>query len=336
MKIAASGYYGMGNFGDDLFLHTLRQVFDNHSLFPWTSHIDPKQTDAVIIGGGDLITPYSFTPYYFNPLIKKLPFWVYGVGIVDVYPEHTWPADQVAEYRSIIAQAKRAVFRDERSSDIAKQAQFHHHVETAPDIVFGYREPHIPIKHFSQKPTIGICVFSYDSFPLENMTKLLSHLIQLGYHIVLIPVIHHPGNRYSDYQTCLLLQKNVKKNQPASSIETLPLLSDLELTYSYIQAVDFLITFKLHPALAALRGGVPVLAFSRMNKVNSLLGRFGLERYYCDYNLPLESMIDQTVLFLQESTERVEKIMPLIRETEERSRASLYDLKKNIEMTISS
>ena len=335
MKIAVSGYYGMGNFGDDLFLHTLRQIFDNHTLYPWTSHIDPKLSDAVIIGGGDLITPYSFNRYYFHPLLKLQPFWLYGVGIVDAYPEHTWPADQVAEYRSVITHAKRAVFRDDRSSDIAKRLQFHHHVETEPDIVFGYREPRIPIKRFSQKPTIGICVFSYDSFPLENMTKLLSHLIQLGYHIVLIPVIHHPANRYADHQTCLLLQKSVKKNHPASSIETLPLLLDLELTYSYLQAVDFLITFKLHPALAALRAGIPILAFSRMNKVKSLLGSFDLESYYCDYNLPLESMIDQTALFLKESPDRVDKIMPRIRETEERSRASLAELKKNIEMTIS-
>lgn len=335
MKIAVSGYYGMGNFGDDLFLHTLRQVFDNHALYPWTSHIDPKQSDAVIIGGGDLITPYSFNRYYFHPLIKQLPTWLYGVGIVDVYPEHTWPADQVAEYRAIISQAKRAVFRDDRSSDIAKRVQFHHRVETEPDIVFGYREPRIPIKRYSNKPTIGICVFSYESFPMDNMTKLLSHLIQRGYHIVLIPVIHHPGNRYADHETCLLLQKRVKANYPASSIETLPLLLDLELTYSYIQAVDFLISFKLHPSLAALRGGVPVLAFSHMNKVRSLLGSFDLERFYCDYTLPLESLIDQTELFLKESPALIDKAMPRIRITEERSRTSLYELKKSMEMSIS-
>lgn len=335
MKLAVSGYYGMGNFGDDLFLHTLRQVFDKHSVYPWSSRIDPKKSDAVIIGGGDLITPYSFNSYYFDPQLKQLPLWIYGVGIVDAYPEHTWPAEQVAKYRSVITQANRAVFRDQRSSDIAKRVHFHHNVETEPDIVFGYREPLIPIKRFSNKPTIGVCVFSYDVFPMDNMTKLLSYLIQLGYHIVLIPVIHHPGNRYSDHQTCLLLQKHVKENLPTSSIETLPFLLDLELTYSYIQAVDFLISFKLHPALVALRGGVPVLAFSQMNKVYSLLKSFGLERYYCDYDLPIESMIDHTEKFLQDSTEHVQKILPLIRETEEQSRKSLYNLKQNIETTVS-
>lgn len=334
MKIAVSGYYGMGNFGDDLFLHTLRQIFNDHHVYPWTRFLDSGQTDAVIIGGGDLITPYSFNAYYFPSIVRNRPLWVYGVGIVDAYPEHTWSPDQVAQYRSFISGAKRAVFRDERSTDIARRAHFHENAETAPDIVFGYREPSIPIKRFSKKKSIGVCVFAYESFPLENMTNLLIHLIQLGYHIVLIPVIHHPGNQFADHQTCLRLQKNITEKNPGSSIETLPFLQDLDLTYSYIQSVDYLITFKLHPALAALRGGVPVLAFSRMNKVKSLLGSFGLERYYCDYGLPLESMVEQAEKFLKESPALVHQALPKIRMTEQISRASLYQLKKDIESHI--
>lgn len=33
MKIAASGYYGMGNFGDDLFLKTLQRLFASTPYF---------------------------------------------------------------------------------------------------------------------------------------------------------------------------------------------------------------------------------------------------------------------------------------------------------------
>jgi len=331
MKIAASGYYGMGNFGDDLFLHTLRQIFDNHHVYPWNSRLDPNQTDAFIIGGGDLITPYSFNNYYFPAQLKGRPTWVYGVGIVDAYPEHTWPEDQVSAYRDMISAAQRAVFRDERSQAIAQRARFHRNVEVAPDIVFGYRQPAIPVKRFSRRPVIGVVVFSYSSFPMDNMTKLLSHLNRKGYHLALIPVIHHPGNAYSDYSTCLQLQQKVKELSPHASIETLPFLMDIELTYSFIQSVDYLISFKLHPSLAALRGGKPVLAFSTMGKVHSLLCSFGLGQYVVDYRQPLDELVERTERFLKYGPGHVHGALPLIRDTEQRSLASLLELKSDIE-----
>jgi len=331
MHIAASGYYGMGNFGDDLFIHTLRQVFHEHHVYPWNSRLDARLTDAFIIGGGDLITPYSFNPYYFPPQLIGQPTWVYGVGIVDAYPEDTWPKEQVSAYRDMISKAKRAVFRDKRSSAIAKRSGFHHNVETAPDMVFGYRQPDIPVKRFSKRPTIGVVVFSYESFPMDNMTQLLGHLIAKGYHTVLIPVIHHPGNAYSDYDTCLQLMKKVKESTPGASIETLPFLMDIELTYSFIQSVDYLISYKLHPSLVALRAGKPVLALSTMGKVKSLLSAFHLGQYFMDYRQPLDALINKAESFLENGPGDVQRIMPLIRATEKDSTASLQELKRHIE-----
>jgi len=331
MKIAASGYYGMGNFGDDLFLHTLRQVFGDHQVYPWNSRLDPNQTDAFIIGGGDLITPYSFNKYYFPEQLKGRPTWVYGVGIVDAYPEHTWPEDQVSAYRDMISATQRAVFRDERSQEIARRAGFHRNVELAPDIVFGYRQPAIPVKRFSRRPTIGVVVFSYSSFPMDHMAKLLSHLNQKGYHLMLIPVIHNPGNAFSDHGTCLQLKQKVKELTPHASIETLPFLMDIELTYSLIQSVDYLISFKLHPSLAALRAGKPVLALSTMGKVHSLLSSFGLGQYVVDYRLPLDELVERAENFLKYAPGHLQSALPLIRDTEQRSLASLLELKSHIE-----
>lgn len=331
MHIAASGYYGMGNFGDDLFLHTFRQLFHGHHVYPWQAKLDPDQADAVIIGGGDLITPYSFNRYYFPSPLQGRPTWVYGVGIVDAYPEHTWPEREVAAYREYISKAKRAVFRDSQSADIAARSKLHLQPEVAPDIVFGYREPQIPVGRFSHRPTIGVVVFSYDSFPMDNMTQLLAHLSAQGYHVVLIPVIHHPGNAFADYSTCLQLQQNVKKYAPAASIETLPNLADTELTYCMIQSVDYLISFKLHPSLTALRAGVPVLALSTMGKVRNLLGSLELGSYFTPYDLPLEVLIEKAEHFLKAAPADVERALPLIRAAENRSREALQMLREQME-----
>ncbi|GIP21178.1 polysaccharide pyruvyl transferase family protein [Paenibacillus sp. J22TS3] len=332
MNIAVCGYYGMGNFGDDLFLRTFQQVFHPHQVYPWNNQLDATKTDAVIIGGGDLITPYAFNTNYFPPALKDKPTWLYGVGIVDAYPEETWPADQVEKYREVISRAKRAVFRDSRSAEIAKRARFHSDVETAPDLAFGYRQPKFPYKKPSARKTIGICVFSYDSFPFDSFVSLMKSLSDRGYHLRLIPAVNHPnGGGYSDYPMCVRIKTRLREIAPHASVDILPLLLDLELTYSAIQSVDYLISFKLHPTLVALRAGIPALAFSGMSKVRSLLQLFGMEKYYCDYREPLEGYSAVIDDFLTNGPDLVRFREHRFRLAERESLRSLLRLRKEIE-----
>lgn len=332
MNIAICGYYGMGNFGDDLFLRTFQQVFSNHHIYPWNAQLDPDRTDAVIIGGGDLITPYSFNSYYFPSQLKYKPTWLYGVGIVDAYPEESWPADQVELYRKSISTVQRAVFRDARSADIARRSRFHRHVEVAEDVAFSYRQPGIPYRMDSRRKTIGICIFSYSSFPFDAFVELMESLAGRGYHLRLIPVVNHPnGGGFSDYPICVRLKEALKTSIPNASVDILPLLLDLDLTYSAIQSVDYLISFKLHPILVAIRAKIPVLAFSSMNKVRSLLESFGLGKYFCNYKIPLENYSTVVDDFLTEGPKLLESLAPEIEAAETRSSESLHKLRNEIE-----
>lgn len=332
MNIAVCGYYGMGNFGDDLFLRTFQQVFYPHQVYPWNNQLDASKTDAVIIGGGDLITPYAFNTNYFPPELKDKPTWLYGVGIVDAYPEETWPADQVELYRNVISRAKRAVFRDPRSAEIAKRAYFHKNVEVAPDMAFGYRQPKFPYKKAISKPTIGICVFSYSSFPFDAFITLMKSWSDRGYHLRLLPAVNHPnGGGYSDYPMCERLKTRLRELDPHASVDILPLLLDLELTYSAIQSVDYLVSFKLHPTLVALRAGIPALAFSGMSKVKSLLEGFGMEKYYLDYREPLAKYTPIIDDFLSKGPELVRSRERQFRMTERESVKSLLGLRKDVE-----
>lgn len=332
MNIAICGYYGMGNFGDDLFLRTFQQVFSNHHVYPWNAQLDPDKTDAVIIGGGDLITPYSFNSYYFPPHLKNKPTWMYGVGIVDAYPEESWPPDQVELYRNSISTVQRAIFRDARSADMAIRARFHRHVEVAEDVAFSYRQPVIPYRKDPHRKTIGICIFSYSSFPFDSFVGLMKSLSDRGYHLRLIPVVNHPnGGGFSDYPICVRLKEALRIVSPHASVDILPLLLDLDLTYSAIQSVDYLISFKLHPILVAIRAKIPVLAFSSMNKVRSLLESFGLEKYFCNYKMPFESYSTIVDDFLAEGPKLLESLAPEIEAAEMRSAESLIKLRKEIE-----
>ncbi|RJG23162.1 hypothetical protein [Paenibacillus thiaminolyticus] len=144
------------------------------------------------------------------------------------------------------------------------------------------------MKRFSDRRTIGIVIFAYSSFPFEAMLRLFLRLSSQGYHLALTPVINHPTNRFSEFGMCNRLYQAMKARDPRASVESLPLLMELDVTYSIIQSIDMLISYKLHPSLAALRAGKPVFAFSMMNKVRSLLRQCGMEEYVCSYQEPEE------------------------------------------------
>ncbi|MGG4395271.1 polysaccharide pyruvyl transferase family protein [Paenibacillus thiaminolyticus] len=198
----------MGNFGDDVCLRTLQKRFDGHAVYPWLPQMSPDDTDAVIIGGGDLITLYSFNPYYFPAALRNHPTWVYSVSIVDAYPEETWPEDQVNRYRERIRRAQKAVFRDAHSLAIASRAGFHTYPTMAPDIAFGYQEPRFPVKRLSDRPTIGIVIFSLFLLPVRSDAPALPPVVGPR-----LPSRPHPRHQSSDQR--LLRPRHVQSATPS-------------------------------------------------------------------------------------------------------------------------
>ncbi|MFD2612392.1 polysaccharide pyruvyl transferase family protein [Paenibacillus gansuensis] len=328
MKICVCGYYGFGNFGDELFLKTLQQIFTEDTVFPFTGPAS-IEADAVIIGGGDLITPYHFNNHYFPEQLAGLPTWVYGVGMVDSYPESTWPAEEVEKYKERLQRTKGLYVRDLWSADIARKYGFHSMVKVVPDIVFGYKEPINPIT-FPGKPVVGVCCFSYAEFPFQNMAGVLTELATGGFHVVLIPVVLNPANPYADRDVCLRLQERILTAEPLAAVTVTGPTEDLNLTYNYIQCVDYLISFKLHPALVALRKGIPVLCLSKMGKVKSLLEAFHLENYMADYDTSYEAILEKVTMLLTKGMQDMAAAAPLIRAKESQGEAELQHLKLSI------
>lgn len=331
MNIGVCGYYGMGNFGDELFLKTLQQVFHKHQVFPHTSRMDAGQIDAVIVGGGDLIIPYHYNSNYFPPRLLQHPAWIYGVGVVDNYPEATWPEAEIAKHRSWMAHAQILYTRDENSTEICRRLQLHSKIATVPDMVFAYEEPKYPIQRVSGKKTLGVCIHTYKDFPFDIMASILADYASQGYRVLLIPVLNHSNNPYSDMSACLKLQARIIELQPRAHVDAPHPEYELELTYSFIQSVDYLITFKLHPAIAAIRGGVPVFCISKMSKVYHLLAQFGLEANYCDAGSSEDIIRQGLARFIKQGPAEMRSVAHRVKAMEHASRHSLHQLKEDIE-----
>lgn len=93
IKIALIGYINFGNFGDDLFKYIYETNFKNCQFdilykpqkpyFDETFKEKIKEYDAILLAGGDLIMPYSYSDLYFNKCLidSNLPIFINNISV---------------------------------------------------------------------------------------------------------------------------------------------------------------------------------------------------------------------------------------------------------------
>lgn len=144
--IGIVGYYGWGNYGDELFAETFRQSLSPHKVLvlPQTTqhpyYIDPvrnllKKVDVVVVGGGDLVIPWHYSDLYWHPAYLEKPVFVFGVGV----PQWGgYDPGVVGRLRTFFKHPniKSVVARDPRSKQwIVDNLGFDRNLSWCPDVV---------------------------------------------------------------------------------------------------------------------------------------------------------------------------------------------------------
>ncbi|MBN9539401.1 MAG: hypothetical protein BGN99_20965 [Alphaproteobacteria bacterium 65-37] len=91
-RIGLIGYYGYGNYGDELFHVVFRKIFhdcdlvtmqDNQTRPYYNKDLKEKiaSMDCLLIGGGDLVIGSYWTDQYFEDPFLAKPIYIHGVGV---------------------------------------------------------------------------------------------------------------------------------------------------------------------------------------------------------------------------------------------------------------
>ena len=276
VNIGLRGYFGHGNFGDEVFCDTWKQLFfDQNVLIDRYNFSLPRKT---IIGGGDILFLDGRPCSNFNASLLHNDFYVYGVGI-PLAPAVTSDGDGPPRFRDeamrmaeLLGKAKAIACRDARSVEILRSLGVASTL--VPDLAFSYRCPIPEITKFQPGKVCGLVVFSYEVFEIGKAIALAQALLDLDFSITVIPVVDG-RNAFTDTHVC----RKIAAELPAGKVYLCDPNMPIEHKWSVIRGLDMLVSLKMHPGLAALREGVPTIAISDQAKVRELFKLYGLEEF---------------------------------------------------------
>jgi len=166
LRVGVVGFYGHGNYGDELFFDVFRQYFGEFELInvvdlpksPYLSrNIDDilDEVDVFLIGGGDLLRPWAVDRRYFNPRYLEKPVFVVGVGAATLWHKDYQAKDAaIAEYQRFFRHPNVkfiGVRDDESKAWVAERIAPTAPLKSAPDIVCALD---LPLVHRPLDPPI--------------------------------------------------------------------------------------------------------------------------------------------------------------------------------------
>jgi polysaccharide pyruvyl transferase WcaK-like protein len=273
-RIGLVGFFGWGNYGDELFLDNWRRTIGLHHevevvhdvlAAPYFSRPAPEvaaEFDALLIGGGDLVIPNKISPLYWNRAWLAKPVYISGVGVP------TWIKQQAPD----VMERLRTFFqhpnvrhigaRDTESGEwIRRHLGPKVGVDVHADLAFNLLLP--PAATFAN-PTVAINLRTHragsDPTALVNVCAAMRGR---GYDVVNL-VLGTGRTRAADL--------SVAQDFPFPDQVILESESIEELS-SYLGGLDVLISNKFHGTVVATMYGVSSVVLSATTKSRNLYTR---------------------------------------------------------------
>jgi polysaccharide pyruvyl transferase CsaB len=312
MKTLLMGYYGMGNLGDEMMLFCLRpwlerqgfqltvlseqpdEITRSHGLpaiencpllgewawrtawfkgGAWRVIRAIRESDALIIGGGDLIRDDLGWRTFFYTIEKMI------VAILlrkKVYLVNAGVGEPSTRYgriflRWVFRRCRRIIVRDQRSEKICRQLDASAKTTLVPDIVLCLpgllaKRPILPAETPAPKPCVVVCLRNNPNvFRLYEMTETriqalaasLDDLIERHeVNVIFIPFQANPANGHGDTQ---LHERVAQAMVRADRIQLRPWTADLDEVCRWMYAARFVVAMRLHAAVLALSCDRPAI-----------------------------------------------------------------------------
>lgn len=279
------GFYGPGNYGDELFLDVFREHLADTALTVLDTGDDApigaaqraavRAQDAIVIGGGDLIVPWSSGDRYWATDFLRRPVHLIGVGVP------TWREATPAALRMLRrfvghGNVRSITARDEESSawireHLAPQVP----VVTAADLVFALTLP--VVERPPDRPILGIVVrWRNDHDDYATVRAMAERGRRLGYRL----------------RSIVLATGDVRRNDEAAlarlnlPVDETVAADDLAALSRAIGECTMLASQKFHGTVVAAAYGVPSISLGTTDKNRNLLRRLGRPELLCAFNDP--------------------------------------------------
>jgi len=286
------GFFGHGNYGDELFLDVYREYFgDDYDLVvlpdlltkPYFSGDIKKRVakvDAILLGGGDLLQPWNNDQRYWSRAYLAKPIYILGLGVPIRQQE------QFADRPHIIGK-HRAFFthpnikyigtRDDSSKQwIEKNLAPSVPVHSDPDVVCSLT---LPSATKEPVPTLGIVTRLRKAGEQDDY----SELEKLARHV--------QGNGWKVKH--IILGTGVVGERDVKDAETLPIegkeliySQDLDVLNRAIGSLTALASMKFHGSVVATMYGVPSVVLIPTSKNRSFMRRIGRDDLLAKYDAP--------------------------------------------------